>query len=237
MSRTPRTIIETLNAQCSTAVERTFADGREPAFASRYVLFDEISAWATVLEGRKEAFLVEAALREYAAALLNLAQGQYRGSYKALRATLELCLQAVFLSLDEIALREWLSGVGMTRWASIIGEDGIFGARFRKVFFPGMDDTFADFNNLAAVTYRELSQHVHGNVSSHVDLPKEITFDEDSFATWIKLAGSVQQTIHFCLSSRYLRDLGSENIGVLADMIRESIGHIELIRVELGAGA
>jgi len=68
-----------------------------------------------------------------------LAQGHYRHAFKGLSLVLELCLQAVALSANELCLREWPDNRRDTVWGVIVDDaNGVFSKQFAHAFFPSL---------------------------------------------------------------------------------------------------
>lgn len=172
---------------------------------------------------------------EYQFALLALAQGHYRHAFKALRLVLELSLQTIALSSNELELREWLDNRRDTVWSHLIdATNGVFSKRFTQAFFPDLSAHVQHYNQLAASVYRECSECVHGNIPKHVPLPASLSFDGDVFKLWHSKADVVARIVHFGLCLRYLCDLSDAQISTLEAPLSDRVGYIPEIRKRLG---
>ncbi|HWQ93068.1 MAG TPA: hypothetical protein VN673_15445, partial [Clostridia bacterium] len=179
--------------------------------------------------------LVKVAALEYEFALLALAQGRYRHAFKGLRLVLELCLQAVYLSANELQLREWLDNRADTVWTAIVDpENGIFSKRFARAFFPDIQGHIQHFGELARKVYRECSECVHGNTPKCVPLPSSLGFDQGVFDIWHSKADAVALVAHFALAMRYLSELDKEAVAALEGCLTDRVGHVTEIRERLG---
>ena len=195
----------------------------------------ELAAWHQVTGIRRESELLRIAGLEYDFALLALAQGHYRHAFKGLRLVLELCLQAVSLSANELCLREWLDNRRDTVWSVIVDEQtGVFSKQFAQAFFPELASHVQHYRGLATSIYRECSECVHGNIPKHVLLPTSLAFDKDVFFLWHSKAAVVARIVHFGLCLRYLADLSDAEVSSLEPSLSDRLGHVAEIRSRLG---
>lgn len=173
--------------------------------ASSHVFLEELAQWTTLVSHRRESQLLSTATTEYQYGLLAVVQGQYRQAFKSLRLSLELVHQAVYLSANELELREWLSGHRDTVWAATLdAENGALSLRFVRMFAPDLEEHVKHYRSLVAQVYRECSECIHGNVPKHIPLPGTIQFDPSTFALWHSKASILALTCTFVLSMRYL---------------------------------
>ncbi len=195
----------------------------------------ELMAWFRAIASRRESELLKIAALEYEFALLAVAQGHYRHAFKGLRLVLELCLQAVSLSANELCLREWLDNRRDTVWNVIVADDdGIFSKPYAQAFFPELSVHVLHYGSLAKSVYRECSECVHGNIPKHVPLPASLVFDQDVFTLWHSEAAIVARLVHFALSLRYLKDLAPGDVATLETALLDRVGHVTEIRSHLG---
>lgn len=224
-----------LHEKCGEILAASMASSNSAAVARSHQFSFELERWCQALGPRNEVELLRVAALEYEFALLALTQGHYRQSFKALRLVLELTLQAVHLSTNEICLREWLDNRIDTVWSSIISEeDGVFSKRFAKAFFPELSFHAPHYRGLAASIYRECSECVHGNMPKHVPLPSALDFDQAVFDLWHSKADVVALILHFALSVRYLSDIPEKEILDIEPFLTDRLGHLEEIRQLLG---
>ena len=101
-----RAYFKELQKKCDEILSASLTAPNDTLMASSRQFSLELGAWQQVLGKRREAELLRVAALEYEFALLALAQGHYRHAFKSLRLVLELCLQAVLLSSNEVGLRE-----------------------------------------------------------------------------------------------------------------------------------
>jgi hypothetical protein len=195
----------------------------------------ELQVWVRILGNRREAYLVKVAALEYEFALLALTQGHYRHAFKGLRLVMELCLQAVFLSANELRLREWLDNRADTVWSAIVDpEDGAFSKRFARSFFPSLEPHVQHYRGLAESVYRECSECVHGNIPRNILLPGALRFDQGVFELWHSKAALIALVTHFALSLRYLSDVREGDLATVEPFLSDHVGHVAEIRARLG---
>jgi hypothetical protein len=205
-----------LQSKCDNVLLTSLTAQNATLMASSRQFWLELEAWRKILDERLEAELLKVASLEYEFALLALAQGQYRHAFKTLRLVLELCLQAITLSANELRLREWLDNRSDTIWNQIIDEEsGVFSKRFALAFFPDLAIHVQNYRSLAVSVYRECSECVHGNIPKHVPLPTSLEFDAEVFALWHSKSEIVARIVHFGLCLRYLCDLKDSEITTL----------------------
>ena len=230
-----RAYFEELKRKCDAILDASLGGANAALMASSRQFCLELAAWHLVIGGRREAELLRIAAVEYDFALLALVQGHYRHAFKGLRLVLELCLQAVSLSANEICLREWLDNRGDTVWSVILDEQsGVFSKRFAQAFFPGLALHVQHYRGLAASVYRDCSECVHGNIPKQVPLPATLAFDKEVFSLWHSKAAIVARIVHFSMCLRYLSDLSDAEVSSLEPSLSDRLGHVQEIRSRLG---
>jgi hypothetical protein len=168
-------------------------------------------------------------------ALLNNSQGQYRNAFKGLRLALELVLQGAYLSVNLIALNEWLTSQADTSWQAILDDDkGVFAKKFCLAFFPSLADSANAFKALAQTLYREMSECTHGNVPHRIPLPQKVEFHEPTFVIWHEKAATLRYILNFVLTVRYARSFNVEIQASLGPVITDQLNHLEAVRQMFG---
>jgi hypothetical protein len=186
-------LITQLHDRCSQTIKHSFDDKFAAENGASYSFATDLDTWIKALEGRPEQVLLLTAANEYTLAFLNAAQGQYRNAFKSLRLTLELTLQAIYLSANLVLLNEWLKSHADTSWAAILDQDnGVLTKRFVRAFCHFAEDDASSFRNLAGTLYREMSECIHGNVPNKIPLPKRVDFDKATFQLWHAKAETLQ---------------------------------------------
>ena len=205
------------HTQCERVLTTSLAEPNLTKIAVSHQFAPELLLWCSLIGDRREMDLSRVAVHEYEYSLLALAQGHYRHAFKGLRLVLELTLQAVYLSANELRLREWLSNRVDTSWGAIVDEkEGVFSPRFVKGFLPSFSDRAAHYGGLAVLLYRECSECVHGNIPKHIPLPKSIVFEQATFDLWHRKAETLRLVVHSALALRYFNDL---NAGTRAKLV------------------
>jgi hypothetical protein len=229
--------LESLQLASQKIFEASLVGVNLTAIARSYQFGAELWTWAEVLSTRRETELIKIAAHEYSFALLALSQGHYRHAFKALRLVLELSLQAIYLSANELRLRDWLANRRDTSWNAIVdneADDAIFAVRFGDAFFPALKPHLGHYRSLAAKAYRECSECVHGNVPAFVPLPKKLVFDQSVFDLWHTKADTTALVVHFSFTLRYFNDITESARTPIEPALTERLGHIPQIRSALG---
>lgn len=220
-------------------INESISQDNSGRISSLYSALGEFELWTVVLQSKRESELLVRAHTEYESAIFDLACGNYRSAFKALRLTLELTLQAVLLSSNELELRHWLSNQTDTSWKKITDtQAGVFSGRFVNAFFPALASHADNYLALATSVYRECSECVHGNTPHSIPLPQTLEFSKAACDAWIEKAEIVLLISSFALAMRYLPDLNESDKSTLELGILARLGHIESIRHTLsGIGA
>ena len=231
----PGLIIQDLHDLCATTLARSLDAKFDQWNAASYGLAADLDCWTKALESRPEQALYVTASGECILALLNNAQGQYRNGFKGLRLVLELVLQGIYLSVNLVTLKEWLSSQADTSWSSIHDPDkGVFAKRFCRAFFPELEPIVNEFKSLSETLYREMSESIHGNVPNRIPLPGRIEFDEATFALWHDKAATLRYIVNFTLTMRYAREFSDDQRATVEPAVTDQLNHIESVRGVFG---
>lgn len=194
----------------------------------------DYAIWEQVLRSRRESAVLRRAINEFQSALYALAIGQYRHAFIGLRLFFELSLACVRFSLNELELRQWESDARDINWQQLINtDDGIFSKNVVKAFNCDLVEHAPQFRVLGEKVYRECSEYVHGNASTHEVLPSTIEYAEGCFAAWYAKGRSIHMVVLFALSYRYLPELTKLDREKLKASVEEELGHIPHIRGQL----
>jgi hypothetical protein len=219
-----------LAEKCAGIVKTSLGDPKRSAqqgTSGEFLL--ELDVWIQAITPSKCSQLIKSAAFEYQFALLAVSQGQYRNAFKGLRLTLELILQSVHLSTDELKLRQWLNSKSDTSWAAIMDEEkGVFSHCVADAFNQSFLDELKHFASMAAKVYRELSQYVHGNIGESAAV---LEFDESMFERFHNQADLVAYVSSFALTLRYVTDeLPIKQLRELDKYISVRLGNLESVR-------
>lgn len=221
-----------LAGKCSAIVDETLRDNdRQALQGTSHVFLDELAIWVDAAQSISVTPLWRSAAFEYQFALLAVSQGQYRSAFKGLRLTLELLLQSLLLSTNELELREWMVGIRDTSWANLTDKEcGVFSQRRCLAFCPTLADEAAHFGSIAKKLYRELSQFVHGNMAFEPLLPEKLQFENALFNEFHKQADMVAYVTSYALTVRFVPELERCNFDLLDSHLAARLGHLEVVR-------
>ncbi|NPU11796.1 hypothetical protein HL666_13575 [Bradyrhizobium sp. 83002] len=185
----------------------------------------------STISARPEADVFLLAIREYHFSLCALASANYRHAFISLRLFFELSLASIQFSASELKLRLWLANRSDIVWSTLIHEDnGVFGAAFMSAFQPELSNSAKQYSALAQKAYRECSEHVHGNVHTHLPNGTPTGFEKETLAEWASLADTIRLCVIFAFASRFLGSLSPENLNRLEDIFLDSLGTLPAIQ-------
>jgi hypothetical protein len=190
---------------------------------------DEIRLWQKILGARPEASIFDQIISGLELGLFALVSGLYRQAYGSLRLTVELTAGLCWFSTNRLDLAEWQSGERDLIWKEITNEDeGVLSPRFRKAFFPELNNEERRYNGLNKKLYRELSEYVHGNARTWAG-PDDIKYDEKLHRAWFEKLETYMVVTMVLLSLRYLQEVEDSAVGELAPNLRSRVGHVSAI--------
>jgi hypothetical protein len=193
----------------------------------------EIEGVYSAVSGRREYRLFEMAFQLLADGLCQVACANYRLAFYCLRAFLELSVAGVRFSAFEYELREWEGERRDVSWAVLSGDEtGCFSVNFANAFLPDIKDETKHYQVLARRVYRECSEYVHGNPSSH---SSTASLDKGRTSEWFELFSAACTSVLFCFFVRYLKDLTSVGLrDELRLVIETELGHFSAVRSLIG---
>lgn len=226
-----------LQEKCAAILEQTFQTPEKIDLqGNSQQLLAELEGWAASVPAGPESLLLAAVGKELQYALLAVAQGQYREAFKGLRLVIELTLQTIYLSANRLELQEWLEGRKDTVWNTLVDDaNGVLSVRYAKAFFPDLEDSVANYRELARTLYRECSECVHGSMPQHISVPDVLEFNQDSFSLWHNKADSTALVLNFTLAVRFCRELGRDSLSAVEVALLDRLGHVPAIRQFFGA--
>lgn len=137
--------------------------------------------------------------------LCQVASANYRLAFYCLRAFLELCSAAARFSAHEFELRQWQMGAKDVSWTVLSHEDsGVFGHAFAGAFYPPLKKESKHYLGLALRVYRECSEYVHANPSSHASSSIEV----ERSKSWFELADAAVTCVIYLYFVRYHSEVG-----------------------------
>ena len=163
---------------------------------------------------------------------LTMTWGLYRQAFFSLRLALEFGLATVYFSVHKIEHIEWINGKGDIVWSSLLDNDkGVLTKRFANAFFPELSDWIEDINVKARMTYRSLSEFVHGNVETWRDEGLDIRYKDESADLFYTLHNQVYEVLLFALSCRYMTIWSNDELDSV-DFLKVELNHIVPIRTK-----
>lgn len=201
------------------------------AFTSAHNYIIDYDKLKLAIKSRPEVEVLEAAVKEYQFALFALSIGQYRHAFGGLRLFFEHMLVTIQFSAHEIDFRLWSKDSKDINWSSLKDPNtGIFATNFIKAFNPDFSEHGKQFSAIAETVYRECSEYVHGNASTHNRLPTNISFNKEMLAAWHQKAEAMRLVIIFAFSARYLRYIQPDEQAILEPVVLEIIGHLPAVQ-------
>lgn len=233
------TIPKLLRCQASDAakvLEALLADSQGiEAHQRTFHQLAQLSICAEAIQHRRESKLMQHALKEYQYAQFALASGLYRQSFSSLRLALELALSTIDFSVNEVKLRRWLKGEADIVWATLVdNQNGVLSTAFVATFSAHLSEHASSYRAMAEKVYRECSEYVHGNVTTHDKLPDEILYSRECVLSWCDKADTVARVIIYAVAVRYMDDLDAQQVERLKPVWLDTLGHIEALRYVLG---
>ncbi|MDC9825608.1 hypothetical protein PRN20_17885 [Devosia sp. ZB163] len=226
-----------MNTSAATIVEEVCSDANLLARQSQsHNYLDEYSSFSAAIKTRPESAMLEVAHLEYQYALFALASGLYRHAFMSLRLTMELALSGIFYSAEEIRYRRWVAGSADINWGAVIdNEEGLFSKNFIKAFSPEFAENGAQYRAIAAASYRECSEYVHGNWKTHEQAGSHVKLKEELFIAWHELADSVHLAITFAFAARFGSYLGTDDLSSVQPILTDAIGELPAVQALFGA--
>lgn len=193
---------------------------------------DDYLKWTDFLKDRYEVSIYKEALSEYKAMLLFGVMGMYKYAFMALRGYLELTLFGIKLSTNELDYKLWKSEKLDVSWAQIVDEDkGLFSKKYVEAFQEGFWYDASAMKQLAKVTYRECSEHIHSNYDAITLLAGNIGYNQEVYEKLINGADSVNRVIMYSFVVRYLENiLKLDKLTDFEDCIVDNIGYLGCVQ-------
>lgn len=183
---------------------------------------------------RFESSLYDSAIRELEMSVLSAVSGSYRQAMAGLRLFLELWLSGIGFSANELNFRKWKLGKRDIVWRRIVNKNkGVFSSNFLEVFIESHEQR-QKLLSLAVLTYRQCSEYVHGNATTHDMLPRKISFQPTILLDWSQKAQSLQLIAVCMFVYRYFNDLNISERESISSIILENAGDLPEFRKLFG---
>jgi hypothetical protein len=218
-----------LFASANTVLAEQLASDLKEEFVQAHNFTNDFWHMHAEIARRPESQALAFAIREYEAALLALATGQYRHAFAGLRLFFELGLATIRFSAYEIEYRQWSRDTKDINWNALKDEQtGVFAHNFIVAFNEGFAELGKQYRAIAESAYRECSQYVHGNASTHSPPTAKLKFDRSSAAAWMDRAKAIRLAFTFAFVARYLNHI---NVGPgLEGTLQDVLGHLQPIQ-------
>lgn len=220
---------EELFASADMVLTEQLASDLKEEFVQAHNFINDFWGMYAQIEQRPEGQALMFAIREYEAALLALAIGQYRHAFAGLRLFFELGLATIRFSAYEIEYRQWSRDAKDINWNSLKDDQtGVFAHNFIAAFNEEFADLGKQYRAIAESAYRECSQYVHGNASTHLPPAATLKFDAGQAGAWMERAKSIRLALIFAFAARYLNHI--EVGSTLETTLRDVLGHLQPIQ-------
>jgi hypothetical protein len=187
-----------------------------------------------VIDGPERHIFIQAC-REYQYSLEALIFGNYRHAFSSLRLAFELFTAAVYFSANQMKMHLWLQGHDDLWWSTLTDPDkGVFSNKFMKAFNPLLEQYRLQYSSLAATVYRECSEYVHGNPSTHDNADTSIVYDQKRAQNFHDKVSTVRLCVLFQFVSRYLPELEIDKKNLIEQLVLESFGDLPEIQSTFG---
>jgi hypothetical protein len=195
------------------------------AFTIAHAAADDIEKLIAAVKDRPEAKLMRLAMRELQFAFMAASFAHYRHAYISTRLFMEMMLGAIHFSAFEIKLRKWMNNSQDIVWASLVDKDnGPFAKSFISAFSPDFANHGPQFHAIAEGVYRECSEYVHGNMSTHGSPDQPLKYDRVQLIEWTDRMRSVRLIILFTFIARYANFLSEAQLENLEPILLEELG-------------
>jgi hypothetical protein len=218
-----------LFAAANTVLADQLASDLKEEFTQAHNFINDFWHMHAAIAQRPEGQALAFSIREYEAALLALATGQYRHAFAGLRLFFELGLATIRFSAYEIEFRQWSRDTKDINWSALKDEQtGVFAHNFIAAFNEGFAELGKQYRAIAESAYRECSQYVHGNASTHSAPATKLKYDPGLAEAWVKRAGSIRLAFIFAFAARYLNHIDVDP--KLESTLQDVLGHLQPIQ-------
>ncbi len=196
---------------------------------------NELFQLSTFISDEDERKMIQVVCNQLETSCLALTLGLYRPALATLRLAYELGIATVYFSANKLEHREWLAGISDLKWSCVnSSDDGVLSKRFAAAFFPALQDYCSKYHEKAQITYRCLSEYVHGNNETWRKSGIALARNETLINLYSRNFSEVIEVLKFAFCCRYLKTLLPEQIEDAALLLGEDFNHIVPIRKFLG---
>lgn len=221
-----------LNAECQLAFSQSILEKEK--LGTLHHLSSCIYEFSMSLSDPQEKDILKMVSGQLESATFSMTLGLYRQAFSSLRLALEMWLAVIYFSAHKIELQEWLDGKIDIKWAKLIDEsNGVLSKRFVNAFFSDLSNDVEQYRDSAIVTYRNLSEYVHGNNETWVNSGIKLIYNDKLFNEYHGYYNSVAKIILFSAVCRYAK-LFDANDRESLQFLPEEFNHISKIRELFG---
>jgi hypothetical protein len=187
------------------------------------------------VRARREYRLFELAFKLLGDGLCQVACANYRLAFFCLRSFLESSTAAIKFSAFEFELRNWELGKRDILWGNLSNDDiGVYSKNFASAFFPPLQEETKHYAGLASRAYRECSEYVHGNPSSH----GSDTLELDRSMRWFELFDAATTCVLYGFFIRYHSEVGQAMAGnaEVCAIFESELGHFPGLSEAIASG-
>lgn len=209
-----------------------------PTFAMHVASHNALKDFGVILDllNGPEKVVFTHACREFQYSLEAVIYGNYRHAFSSLRLSFELLTATMYFSAHQMKMNLWLAGSDDLKWASLIDPDnGVYSHKFMKAFSPELGSYRTQYMALSAQVYRECSEYVHGNPSTHEDASVSVAYDALKAQNYHDKVATVRLCVLFQFFARYLQELDPAQKAKVELLAMEAFGHLPEIQANFGA--
>ncbi|MGP5546903.1 hypothetical protein [Psychrobacter alimentarius] len=193
-----------------------------------------IYEFSEIISDKQEKQMLETVSAQLESATYTLTLGLYRQAFSSLRLAFELGLATVYFSAYKLEMQEWFISKNDIKWSKLINEEnGVLSKRFVDAFFGECASIVEHYNSQAKLTYRTLSEFVHGNHQTWSEGGIKLIYDDSLIDLYLEHHEEIVKIILFIAVCRY-KLLLTEELKEDLYFIPEIFNHIDEFRFIFG---
>lgn len=200
-------------------------------------IVSDIHKISTFIPNSLDAKMFHLVCAQIESSCLALTFGLYRPALSTLRLSFEFGMGGLYFSSNKLAQREWENGnkEADLKWSIINSpENGVLSRRFVDAFFPGLGGYSAEYQERARMTYRCLSEYVHGNSDTWKISGLSLLRNQTLIELYEKQVSEIDEILKFAFCCRYLGELEKSQLDEIQPIFNDKFTQIELIRIAFG---
>lgn len=217
-----------INSRFENIINASFDSEYGGNLSDLFQFVEDLTLWLNILNEKIDTTILTSVVNEYELGFQAVANGQYRHAFMSNRYFLEQICRFIYLSTNELCLRQWKLGLREVAWGSLVDKDnGIFSKLFIRSFFPEVESEGEHMLKLVSSLYRETSEFIHGNFTKIVTSSSEIEFKPKLLKAWLEFMETNKFVSTFLLFMRFSKDCTREDILRLEELARDELSGIE----------